>query len=93
MILRHVPSSNNEAAVHKFDFALYFLTGFSCLELSLLPVPSLESHITTAKTDREIRNVTKFEVTFAIGYIYLGTYTFLITEPLFLIERIALLVD
>lgn len=50
MILRHVPSSNNEAAVHKFDFTLYFLTGFSCLELSLLPVPSLESLITTAKT-------------------------------------------
>jgi len=51
MILRRVPSSNSEAAVHKFDFILYFLTEFSCLELSLLPMLSLESHIMTAKTD------------------------------------------
>ena len=41
----------------------------------------------------EIRKVTKFDITFERGYIYFGTYTFFITDALFLIERIALFVD
>ena len=34
----------------------------------------------------------KFDATFAMGYMYLGTYTFFMTDALFLIERMARLV-
>ena len=34
----------------------------------------------------------KLEVTFAMGYMYFGTYTFFMTDALFLIERMARLV-
>ena len=49
--------------------------------------------ITTVRTVREIRNVTKFERTQERGYMYFGTYTFLIMDAFDLMERIAFFVD
>ena len=40
-----------------------------------------------------MRNVMKLEVTFAMGYMYFGTYTFLISSPLWTMEPMAILVD